>query len=51
VAGEVELDGRGEDADLAALGIVHEHDLAEPEVGGHGLPVLWRDRHAVQEDA
>jgi hypothetical protein len=51
VAGEVELDRRGEDANLAAGGVIDEHDLAEAEIGRHGLAPLRRHLRAVGEDA
>ena len=49
MAGELELDGGGEDPDLAARGVVHEDGLAQAEVGGHALTGLggtsspWRN--------
>jgi Peptidase family M23 len=51
VPGEVELLGRREDSDLASLGFVDEHGLAQAEVGGNGLTQLWRDLTAVEEHA
>src|SRR5215211_8720632 len=51
VSREVELVDRREDADLAAFGVVHEDDLAEAEVGGHGLAPLRRDLVPVEEHA
>jgi hypothetical protein len=49
VAGEVQLDRGGEDPQLAALGVVHEHGLAETEIGGDGLAVRRGHLGAVEE--
>ena len=49
MAGELELDGGGEDPDLAARGVVHEDGLAQAEVGGHALTGLGGHVLAVQK--
>src|SRR5215211_3768003 len=48
---EGDLNRRREDPDLTALGVVHEHRLAEPEVRRRGLPVRIRHRLARKKDA
>jgi hypothetical protein len=50
MARELDLGGRGEDANLASLGIVDEHRLAQAEVGSDALPLVGRDLGAVQEN-
>ena len=50
MAGEVELDRRREDADLAAAGIVDEHGLAQAEVRRHRLAAGGRHLAALEED-
>ena len=47
---EAHLDGGGEDAQLAALGVVHEHRLAQPQIGGHSLANGGRNLTTVEED-
>jgi hypothetical protein len=47
--GERQLHLRGEDAHLAALAIVDEHGLGEPEVACDRLPALLWDLGAVEE--
>jgi hypothetical protein len=49
MAGEVQLDCGGEDAQLAALGVVHEHGLAEAEIGGDRLALRGGHLGAAEE--
>ena len=51
VAGERQLDGGGEDAQLATLGVLDEDRLAEPELGRHRLAAGLGDLGSVEEDA
>jgi hypothetical protein len=51
VSGERELRGRGEDAQLAALRVLHEDGLRETEVRRHALAVFLRHLVAVEEHA
>src|SRR5215204_1482202 len=47
---ERNLDGRGEDPDLATFGVVHEHRLAESEIRRNGLPVGLGHGSSLEED-
>jgi NAD(P)H-dependent flavin oxidoreductase YrpB (nitropropane dioxygenase family) len=49
MAGEGQLELGGEDAQLAALGVVDEDRLAEAEIRCHGLARLGGKLRAVEE--
>jgi hypothetical protein len=48
--GEGQLGGRCEDPDLAPVGVIDEHRLAEAEVRSHLLATIGRNCGAVHED-
>src|SRR5438445_270379 len=51
VPGQLQLPRRGEDPDRAALEVVHEHGLAEPELRGQAHAHVAGEPRRVEHDA